>query len=121
MPAMISGGRHFVFEVSLSQRCTIANKAVYWLVKIARRIIIIVIGFGTAASNGIVAYVVWQVLIVVKIRPTKMVTITEVKKLDQIRVLRLLNFDAALINSGNIKQFNPAYKTPQKIPRGKLV
>jgi len=55
-------------------RCKIANNDEYWLVKIARRMMIVVTGWGMADNRGITADTVLVCLIVVKIKPTRIVT-----------------------------------------------
>ena len=106
-------GFSFLVGRMVCRRLVMANSAVYWLVKIANRMINMVMLFGTAVSNGIDAWVVFVVLIVDKIKPSRIVTQMAVSNPAQTNVWRGLFGAVALISSGNMKQFKPAYRTAQ--------
>ena len=58
IPTVRGNSRFFLFGNNFPVRCMMANSAVYWLVKTASKIMIIVNGVGAAASNGMLAVVV---------------------------------------------------------------
>ncbi len=95
-------------------RLMIANSVVYWLVKIANKTMVKVIGVGDAASNGIGAVSAPACWTVDKIKPSRIVTVIEVIKPALNKVCLLQCLENVIINSGKTKQFSPAYNSALK-------
>ena len=88
MPTVLDSGRFFVAGSNFWVRCRMANRAAYWLVKTASKITVMVVGFGAAASSGMVAFCVPVTWMVVKMKPTKIVTKQAVIMPDKINLRR---------------------------------